>query len=246
MIEVKGLRKQFGKLTAVDSISFDAKDGEVTGLLGPNGAGKTTTLRMLYGLLKADDGLARIDGVDVIADPIGARAIMGILPDAHGLYQRLTAREHIDYFGRLHGLSDIELGKSAGELIEKLDMKAIANRRTAGFSQGEKVKTAVARALVHAPRNILLDEPTSGLDVMSTRAMRELILRLRDEGKCILFSSHIMQEVSMLCDKIVIVARGRIVAMGTPDDIRELAQNEDLEEAFMVLARRGDDEEGRA
>lgn len=236
MIEVSALRKHFGAVRAVDGVDFVAHDGQVTGLLGPNGAGKTTTLRMLYGLIRPDAGEVRVDGRGLGDDPLRAQAQLGVLPDAQGLYPRLTAREHIEYFGRLHGMRGRALAERAKVLIEELGMQKIADRRAAGFSQGERMKVALARALVHAPQNILLDEPTNGLDVMSTRAMREQIRGMRAAGRCVLFSSHIMQEVSALCDVIVIVAAGKVVAAGSPDAIRERAGVEDLEEAFVRLA----------
>jgi sodium transport system ATP-binding protein len=235
MIEVRNLHKRFGAVTAVEDVSFSAADGVVTGLLGPNGAGKTTTLRMLYTLVRPDRGAARIDGMDVAEKPLEVRRAIGVLPDARGLYPRLTAREHARYAGELHGLSGALLDKRVAELIELLDMKDIADRRAEGFSQGERMKVALARALVHNPRNVLLDEPTNGLDVMSTRAVRTLIRRLKEQGHCILFSSHVMQEVGALCDRIVVVARGRVVAEGTPDELRTRTGKESLEEAFVSV-----------
>ncbi|KFE62511.1 ATP-binding cassette domain-containing protein [Hyalangium minutum] len=235
MIEVRNLHKRFGAVTAVEDVSFSAADGVVTGLLGPNGAGKTTTLRMLYTLVRPDRGAARIDGLDVAEKPLEVRRAIGVLPDARGLYPRLTAREHARYAGELHGLSGSLLDKRVAELIELLDMKDIADRRAEGFSQGERMKVALARALVHNPRNVLLDEPTNGLDVMSTRAVRTLIRRLKEQGHCILFSSHVMQEVGALCDRIVVVARGRVVAEGTPDELRARTGKESLEEAFVSV-----------
>jgi sodium transport system ATP-binding protein len=235
MIEVRNLHKRFGAVTAVEDVSFSAADGVVTGLLGPNGAGKTTTLRMLYTLIRPDRGTARVDGLDVAERPMDVRRAIGVLPDARGLYPRLTAREHARYAGELHGLSGAALDKRVDELIELLDMKDIANRRAEGFSQGERMKVALARALVHGPRNVLLDEPTNGLDVMSTRAVRTLIRRLREQGHCVLFSSHVMQEVAALCDRIVVIARGRVVAEGTPDELRTRTGKESLEEAFVSV-----------
>jgi sodium transport system ATP-binding protein len=235
MIEVRNLHKRFGAVTAVEDVSFSAADGVVTGLLGPNGAGKTTTLRMLYTLIRPDRGSALVDGMDVATHPMDVRRSIGVLPDARGLYPRLTAREHARYAGELHGLSGAALEKRVDELIELLDMKDIANRRTEGFSQGERMKVALARALVHGPRNVLLDEPTNGLDVMSTRAVRTLIRRLKSQGHCVLFSSHVMQEVAALCDRIVVVARGRVVAEGTPDELRARTGKESLEEAFVSV-----------
>lgn len=235
MIEVRNLHKRFGAVTAVEDVSFSAADGVVTGLLGPNGAGKTTTLRMLYTLVRPDRGSARIDNLDVAEKPLEVRRAIGVLPDARGLYPRLTAREHARYAGELHGLSGSLLAKRVDELIELLDMRDIADRRAEGFSQGERMKVALARALVHNPRNVLLDEPTNGLDVMSTRAVRNLIRRLKEQGHCILFSSHVMQEVGALCDRIVVVARGRVVAEGTPDELRIRTGKESLEEAFVSV-----------
>jgi sodium transport system ATP-binding protein len=235
MIDVKNLHKRFGPVTAVEDVTFRAEDGVVTGLLGPNGAGKTTTLRMLYTLIRPDKGSARVDGVDVAEDPMRVRQAIGVLPDARGLYPRLTAREHVRYAGELHGLSGAALDRRIGELVDLLDMKDIADRRTEGFSQGERMKVALARALVHGPRNVLLDEPTNGLDVMSTRAVRTLIQRLREQGHCIVFSSHVMQEVAALCDRIVVVARGRVVADGTPDELRTRTGKDSLEEAFVTV-----------
>jgi sodium transport system ATP-binding protein len=235
MIEVEALHKRFGAITAVESVSFRAEDGQVTGLLGPNGAGKTTTLRMLYTLVRPDGGSARVDGVDVAQQPLEARRHMGVLPDARGLYPRLTAREHARYAGEMQGLTGAALERRIDELVELLDMREIADRRTEGFSQGERVKVALARALVHGPRNVILDEPTNGLDVMATRALRGLVQRLREQGACVLFSSHVMQEVAALCDRIVVVARGRVVAEGSPQELRERTGKDSLEEAFVAV-----------
>ena len=240
MIEVKNLHKAFGRVVAVDDVSFQAADGRITGLLGPNGAGKTTTLRMLYGLIKPDRGQALVDGHDVATATAAAQRAMGALPDARGLYPRLSAREHLEYFGRLHGLDGKALAERVADIVKLLDMGDIAERRTQGFSQGERMKVAIGRALVHGPRNLLLDEPTNGLDVMSTRAMRGLIRRLRDEGSCVLFSSHIMQEVSALCDHIVVVAHGRVVADGAPEEIRSSTGCDNLEDAFVKLIGTGE------
>jgi sodium transport system ATP-binding protein len=236
MIEIQGLRKTFGAVTAVQDISFRAGDGTVVGLLGPNGAGKTTTLRMLSGLMRPDAGSIRVDDADVVADPIGAQTRMGLLPDSRGLYPRLTPLEHIEYFGRLHGIDGPVLATRAKELLSRLGLNDVANRRVSGFSQGERTKVALARALVHQPRNVILDEPTNGLDVMSTRAMRELIRGLRRDGCCVLFSSHIMQEVSALCDRIVVIAHGTVVADGTADELRGLTGRDNLEDAFVALS----------
>ena len=236
MIIASHLQKRFGHVHAVSDISFTARDGAITGLLGPNGAGKTTTLRMLYGVMRPDSGSIAIDNVDAVAAPQLAQGHLGVLPDGFGLYPRLTAREHIHYFGELHGISGAPLERRAQELLDLLDMRAIADRRTEGFSHGERTKVACARALVHQPQNILLDEPTNGLDVMSTRTLREIIRRLRDEGRCVLFSSHVMQEVSALCDAVIVVAGGRVVADGTPDELRAATGFDSLEDAFVALA----------
>ena len=234
MIEVQGLSKSFGKVQAVKSVSFSACDGQITGLLGPNGAGKSTTLRMLYTLLKPDNGSAQIDGFDVRQNPIEVQKRIGVLADARGLYPRLTSRENIRYYGKLHGMEGEALEKQISSLVALLDMQSIADRKTEGFSTGEKLKVAIARTLVHNPQNVLLDEPTNGLDVMSTRAMRQFILRLRDEGKCVLFTSHIMQEVAALCDQIVIISQGSVSANGSPDDLRKQTGKENLEDAFVA------------
>ena len=236
MIRAENLQKRFGSVSAVDGASFTAADGAVTGLLGPNGAGKTTSLRMIYGLMKPDAGAITIDGCDVASDPQAVQARMGVLPDQSGLYGRLTAREHIRYFGNLHGLSGAPLEKDIDKWIDILDLNGVQSRRVAGFSHGERTKVALARALVHNPQNILLDEPTNGLDVMSTRAVRDVIRRLKSEGRCVLFSSHVMQEVSALCDRIVVMASGRIVASGTAGELLALTGMPSLEDAFVTLA----------
>jgi sodium transport system ATP-binding protein len=233
MIEVTHLHKSFGKVNALCGVSFTAPDGQITGLLGPNGAGKTTTLRILYTLLRPDQGSATVDGLDTQKDILKVQERLGVLPDSHGLYPRLTARENIRYYGRLHGLEGKNLEAKIDELVLLLDMQEIANRRTDGFSSGERMKVAIGRALVHGPNNILLDEPTNGLDVISTRAMRALIQRLRDEGKCVLFSSHIMQEVSALCDQVVVIAHGQKVATWTAAEIEEMTGKNSLEDAFV-------------
>lgn len=235
MLELTDLRKTFGAVKAVDGVSFTARDGEITGLLGPNGAGKTTTLRMLYTLMKPETGHIKVDGTDITIDPDGARRKLGVLPDARGLYKRLTARENIEYFGRLHGLDETTLKQRTDKLIHELGIEDIAARRTEGFSNGQRVKTAIARALVHDPRNVLLDEPTNGLDVMATRTLRRFMQQLRGEGRCVLFSSHIMQEVAALCDRIVVIAQGRVVAEGSADDLRQQAGEANLEDAFVKI-----------
>ena len=239
MIRAHDLHKSFktktGTVSAVSGVSFEAHDGQITGLLGPNGAGKTTTLRMLYTLMRPDQGRIEVDGVDPAADPVAVRRALGVLPDARGVYKRLTARENIAYFGRLHGIPAARVEERIAALSSALDMGEILERQTEGFSQGQRTKTAIARALVHDPRNVILDEPTNGLDVMTTRAMRDFLRGLRDEGRCVIFSSHIMQEVAALCDRIVIVAKGQVVAEGTADQLREQTGESNLEDAFVKV-----------
>jgi sodium transport system ATP-binding protein len=222
---------------AVKSVSLQASNGRITGLLGPNGAGKTTSLRMLAGLFKPDSGHIRVDGIDVLADPQAALGRMGILGDAHGLYPRLTARENVIYFGRLQGMTTEAASARAEVLAELLEMQKILDRRAEGFSQGERMKTALARALVHDPANIVLDEPTNGLDVLATRSLREALRVLaREQGKCIVFSTHIMQEVEYLCDEVVVVSGGRSVARGSVPELKAQAGRDDFEDAFVALA----------
>jgi sodium transport system ATP-binding protein len=251
MIEVASLAKSFvagqGRkrqtVVAVEDVSFTAADGRITALLGPNGAGKTTTLRVLSTLMRADRGHARVGGIDVAAAPAAARATMGMLSDSRGLYARLTARENVAYFARLRGVPPAQAEARLAELARLLDMEALLERPTAGFSTGEKMKVALARALIHDPQHLILDEPTNGLDVMSTRALRRLLLALRERGKCVLFSTHIMQEVDALCDEIVIVASGRTVAHGTAESLRAQTGCATLEDAFVALAFAGTDRE---
>ncbi|GAB3737174.1 ATP-binding cassette domain-containing protein [Luteimonas pelagia] len=239
MIEVENLHKTFkartGPVHAVRGVGFTARDGEITGLLGPNGAGKTTTLRMLYTLMSPDQGSVRVDGLDLRTQATQARGRLGVLPDARGVYKRLTARENVAYFGRLHGLDDATIAERTRTLSGALQMDDFLDRRTEGFSQGQRTKTAIARALVHAPRNVILDEPTNGLDVMTTRGLREFLRRLRGEGRCVIFSSHIMQEVAALCDRIVVIADGEVRAEGTPDELRARSGHDNLEDAFVQL-----------
>jgi sodium transport system ATP-binding protein len=245
VIEVDRLSKRFTQgsgrrartVQAVDGVSFTAGDGCITGLLGPNGAGKTTTLRMVAALIAPDGGQVRVDGVDIVGDSAGALTRMGVLSDARGLYPRLTARENIVYYGRLHGMGAEAANARAETLAQMLEMQALLDRRTEGFSQGERMKTALARALIHDPPNIILDEPTNGLDVLATRSLRESLRRLRDEQrKCIVFSTHIMQEVERLCDQVVVIAQGRTVASGTVAELGALTGESDFEESFVKLA----------
>jgi len=238
VIEVENLHKTFktrtGPVAAVRGVTFQARDGEITGLLGPNGAGKTTTLRMLYTLMTPDAGSVRVDGIDVQTDASSVRRRLGVLPDARGVYKRLTARENIEYFGQLHGLDDTTIERRVRQLSETLGMDFL-DRRTEGFSQGQRTKTAIARALVHDPKNVILDEPTNGLDVMTTRGLRAFLQKLREDGHCVIFSSHIMQEVAALCDRIVVIAGGEVKAIGTPEDLRTITGESDLEDVFVHL-----------
>jgi sodium transport system ATP-binding protein len=233
VISVKDIHKSFGKVRAVRGVSFDAPDGKITGLLGPNGAGKSTTLRVLYTVLVPDSGTAHIDGVDVAGDSLAARKRIGALPHSSGLYPQLTARENVEYFAQLCGLDKAEIPDRVDEMIRLLEIEEFADRRTKGFSHGQRTKVALARALVHDPRNVILDEPTSGLDVMATRSLRELILKLKDDGRCVLFSSHIMQEVAALCDDICIIAHGQVAIDDSIEGIRERTGCEDIEDAFV-------------
>ena len=243
MIEVRSLGKTFvagragGRrvLTAVEDVSFTAADGRITALLGPNGAGKTTTLRILATLMRPDRGTATVGGVDVNADPMAVRARLGVLSDARGLYTRLTARENVAYYAGLRGIPPAALAARLGEISALLDMGELLDRRTDGFSSGERMKVALARALIHDPQHLILDEPTNGLDVMSTRALRQLLDHLRRRGKCILFSPHIMQEVEALSDRVVVVAHGRTLAAGSPAELRESAGGGSLEDVFVRL-----------
>ena len=236
MLVLNNVSVNYGAIEALRGISMHVEKGEVVTLIGANGAGKTTTLRMLSGLMQPDTGTIHVDGSDVVADPIGSQRFMGLLPDSRGLYPRMTAREHIRYFGELRGLTAAALTERTERLIRRLGLEPLAGRKVAGFSQGERTKVALARALVHEPRNVILDEPTNGLDIMSTRAVRELIRGLRHDGCCVVFSSHIMQEVSALCDRIVVIAQGRVVADGTPDELRRQTGRDDLEDTFVALA----------
>ncbi|MGA2552053.1 MAG: ATP-binding cassette domain-containing protein [Burkholderiaceae bacterium] len=243
MIEALDLHKTFTsgfgrskrRIAAVEGVSLSAQDGSVTGLLGPNGAGKTTSLRMIATLVVPDRGSARVDGLDSVTNALQVRQVLGVLSDARGLYSRLTTRENIRYYGRLRGMPDASIDESLLRLSDLIEMGGLLDRRTEGFSQGERMKVAIARALIHDPKNLVLDEPTNGLDIVSTRALRELIRRLKDAGKCILISSHIMQEISALADQIFIVAEGHSVASGTAQELQERAGAQNLEDAFVSL-----------
>jgi sodium transport system ATP-binding protein len=233
VIEASNLSKRFGAIEAVHNVSFTARDGEITGILGANGAGKSTTLRMVYGVLTPDSGKACIDGIDIRGETSRARARVGVLPHAAGLYGNLSARENIHYFGSLQGVGSGALAKRTGELSQILGLEDFLDRRAKGFSQGQRIKVALARALVHDPGNIVLDEPTNGLDVMAIRNLRDMLLALKREGRCVLFSSHVMQEVAALCDRVVIIGHGRVLADATVQSIREQSGTGSLEEAFL-------------
>jgi sodium transport system ATP-binding protein len=236
MIEVRDLVKTFGDVRAVDGVSFTARSGAITGLLGPNGAGKTTAIRMIGTLISIDGGRVKIDDVDVARDPDGARRACGLLTDSRGVYTRMTARENIRYYAALRGMDVARCEKVLARFVDWLDMGAILDRRTDGFSQGERMKVAITRALIHEPGNVILDEPTNGLDVMSTRALRDLIKRLKAEGRTVMFSSHVMQEVAALCDEIVIISSGRVTAQGSTDELLAMSNKDNLEDAFIALA----------
>lgn len=233
MIKVTNLSKSFGDVQAVDNVSFNADDGKITGLLGPNGAGKSTTLRMLYTVFKPDAGTATVDDYDIQKNALAVKSNIGVLTHGAGIYERLTARENVRYYGQLHGLSGKSLDIRIDELAELLDMQDFLSRRAKGFSQGQKTKVALARALIHSPKNVLLDEPTNGLDIIATRGLRKVITRLKDAGHCVLFSSHIMQEVAALCDEIVIIAQGSVAACGSPENLLSSTGQSSLEDAFV-------------
>lgn len=242
MIRVDRLHKSFGAVRALRGVSFDAPDGRITGLLGPNGAGKSTTLRILYTVFKPDEGSASIDGADVVTDSLVARQRLGALPHGSGLYPHLSARENVAYYARLCGLDSGVVDDHVDSIIKLLEIEDFADRRTKGFSQGQRTKVSLARALVHDPQNIILDEPSNGLDVMATRSLRELILKLKDAGRCILFSSHVMQEVAALCDDICIIVDGQVAINDSVDGIRERTGCDDLEDAFVAAIKLvGDD-----
>ncbi|MGL4475929.1 MAG: ATP-binding cassette domain-containing protein [Shewanella sp.] len=235
MIQVTNLSKKIGEVQALDGLSFQALDGQITGLLGPNGAGKTTCLRTIFGLLQPDSGNATVEGIDVVISPLAAKQQLGLFPDPFGLYERLTPREYISFFAELSGLNRAQAKVATTQVIHDLQLDDIADRRCKGFSQGQRMKTALAQAIVHRPRNIILDEPTRGLDVMSTRVLRGMLKDLRDQGHCVLFSSHVMQEVAALCDQVIVMARGKVVAVGSPQQLCQQTGHDSLEEAFIQL-----------
>ena len=235
MITVDNVSKAFGDIQAVDGASFTAEDGQITGILGPNGAGKTTCLRMIYGLLKPDTGSVRIGGIDSNLSPMEAKRLIGVFPDRLGTWERLTTREVIDYFASLHGMQRDQREQAIEAITRQLELEEIIDRRTKGFSQGQRMKVGLAACLVHQPKHILLDEPSRGLDVMASRILRNYLQAQRDSGRCVVFSSHVMQEVATLCDKVVIIAQGKVVAAGTTDALCEQAGESNLEDAFVKI-----------
>jgi len=243
MIEVKEISKSFGDVEAVKKVTFTAPDSQITALLGANGAGKTTSLRMIYSLITPQSGQVLIDGIDPSKEPEKARSLLGVLPDTKGLYKRLTARENIAYFGRLHGMNESDLLSRTESLVKDLRMEDFIDRKTDGFSQGQRVKVAIARALVHDPKNIILDEPTNGLDVMSTRGVRSFLQKEKERGKCILFSSHVMQEVSAVSDEILVIHDGTVCASGSEDELMQQTEKSSLEDAFVHIVTNGEGHE---
>lgn len=243
MITADSLKKSFKDVEAVKSVSFTATDSRITALLGPNGAGKSTTLRMLATVIKPDSGRALVDDIDVSEQPMDVRQQIGVLPHNSGLYTRLSGIENVRYFGRLQGLDPEVLEQRIESLLDELNMRDFADRRSAGYSQGQKIKVALARAMIHNPQNVMLDEPTNGLDVMATRALRRIITELKEQGKCVLFSSHIMQEVDALCDDIIVISQGEVKFDGTIEAFRDQAGTQDLEEAFIRIANITEDDE---
>ena len=235
MIEVKDVRKSFGDVKALGGVSFVARDAQITALLGPNGAGKTTLLRTLVGLLQRDHGSIAIDGIDPAVDPLTVRKNIGFLTDQFGLYERLSTREYLTYFGELNGMDKAAISRRIDEVTELLGMEDILARRSKGFSQGQRIKVALARTLLHRPRHLLLDEPSRGLDVMSTRALRRALVLLREEGCCVIMATHVMQEVTHLCDDVIVIAKGHTVAQGAPQQLCERTGIANLEDAFVSL-----------
>ncbi|HSH02302.1 MAG TPA: ATP-binding cassette domain-containing protein [Anaerolineae bacterium] len=240
MIIVKNLVKHYqtdqGLIKAVDDVSFTCPDGQITGLLGPNGAGKTTTLRMIAGLITPQSGTVTVAGHDVTQDPQAVRHALGVQADMTGIYPRLTPREQFRYYGRFYGLEGAALEKRIDTIIAELNMETLADRRAEGFSRGQRQKIVIGRALIHDPKHIIMDEPTNGLDVMAVRNTRQTIRQLRDQGRCLLFSTHYMDEAQKLCDHVAIISHGRIIAAGSPAELIAQTGQADLEEAFVTLA----------
>jgi sodium transport system ATP-binding protein len=235
MIDTHEVRKQFGAVQALGGVSFKARDGQIAALLGPNGAGKTTLLRLLVGLLRRDHGSISIDGVDPERDPMAVRRNIGFLTDQFGLYDRLSTREYLAYFGELNGMGGAALTTRIDEVADLLAMNDILERRAKGFSQGQRIKVALARTLLHRPRHLLLDEPSRGLDVMSTRALRSALTALRKDGCCVIMATHVMQEVTHLCDDVIVIAKGHTVAQGSPEELCRRTGIANLEDAFVSL-----------
>jgi sodium transport system ATP-binding protein len=236
VIEVKEVKKHFGEVRAVDGVSFTCPDGQITGLLGPNGAGKTTALRMIAGLLKPQEGTVLIDGHDVVREPQTARSLLGVQSDMTGVYPRMTTREQLHYYGRFYGLGGKALEERVQTVMDMLHMEEIADRKAEGFSRGQRQKIVLGRALVHDPRNIIMDEPTNGLDVMAVRETRQTIKLFAEQGRCVLFSTHYMDEAERLCDSIAIIVRGKIIAQGSPQELMSRTGKDNLEDAFVTLA----------
>jgi len=236
MIDVRNLLKHYGAVKAVDDISFTAADGQITGLLGPNGAGKTTALRMITGLIKPQAGSVLVDGHDVATDPQAVRHALGMQGDAGGVYARLTPREHLRFYGRFYSFAAKELEARIDSVVQMLSMEDIADRRAEGFSRGQRQKINIGRALIHDPTNVIMDEPTNGLDVMAVRETRETIRRFREQGRCVLFSTHYMDEADRLCDTIAIIVGGKLVAVDSPNALKARTGCDSLEDAFVALA----------
>jgi len=235
LIRCEALSKKFGKFTAVDQVSFEVADGEVFGLLGPNGAGKTTTMRLLSTVLRPTSGTASVAGHDLLRESQKVRASIGVLPEDAGLYDRLTPREHLVYYGRLHGMTEDLLAKRSDELLEIMDLADRADAKVGEFSKGMRQKVALLRAFVHDPLVLLLDEPTAGLDVMSARSIHAFVERFRKEGKAIMISTHNMTEAQKLCGRIAIIDHARIVAIGTVKELQARTSQRDLESIFVQL-----------
>ncbi len=243
MIEVENLSKTFrdlrrGKVTAVDGLSFTVKPGEIFGLLGPNGAGKTTAMRLLCTVLQPSAGKARVAGFDVVKHAAAVRRHIGFLSANTGIYDRMTAWEFVQYFGRLYGLSEESLHARMEQVFDRLRMNDFRDVLGAKMSTGMKQKASIARAIIHDPPVLIFDEPTSGLDVLVARNVLASIGELREQGKCILFSTHIMREVEKLCDRVAILHQGRLLALGSLPELRERYQEEDMEALFFGLLQR--------
>ena len=249
MIQVDGLSKHYadlrrGRFVAVDGISFRAKAGEIFGLLGPNGAGKTTTLRILGTLLRPTAGSARVNGYDVLTQPSQVRRQIGFMSANTAIYDRMTAWEMVEYFGRLHDIDREKLRERMEDVFERLKMNDIRDLLGAKMSTGMKQKVSVARAIIHDPPVLIFDEATAGLDVLVARALLDTVAELRDHGKCIIFSTHIMREAEKLCDYLAIIHQGRILAEGTLEELRARYNEHDLEELFFQLISREASQDG--